>query len=88
MPVARPLGAILAAIALALPATLVAALPASAAPAHDNTLLGTPQAAAHAHNDYEQDRRCTTRSRTVSRASRPTSGSSTASSWWPMISRM
>ncbi|RJT83385.1 hypothetical protein D6T63_02815 [Arthrobacter cheniae] len=56
MPVARPLAAILAAIALALPATLVAALPASAAPAHDNTLLGTPQAAAHAHNDYEQNR--------------------------------
>ncbi|KQO03441.1 hypothetical protein ASF21_03920 [Arthrobacter sp. Leaf234] len=55
MPIARTLPVLLAATALALPAAL-ATLPASAAPARDDVVLGDPQAAAHAHNDYEHDR--------------------------------
>ncbi len=47
----RPLAILIAGSTLAAGATL----PASAAPAHD-VVLGTPQAAAHAHNDYEHDR--------------------------------
>ncbi|TKV29248.1 hypothetical protein FDK12_06325 [Arthrobacter sp. NamB2] len=52
MTLARPLAVLLAGSALA----LSAALPAAAAPARDDVVLGEPHAAAHAHNDYEHDR--------------------------------
>ncbi|MHA7144577.1 phosphatidylinositol-specific phospholipase C/glycerophosphodiester phosphodiesterase family protein [Arthrobacter sp. TmT3-37] len=44
------------AVLLAAPLALTAAVPASAASNRDDVVLGTPQAAAHAHNDYEHDR--------------------------------
>ncbi|BBE24101.1 hypothetical protein MN0502_29840 [Arthrobacter sp. MN05-02] len=44
------------AVLLAVPLAFTAAAPASAVPARDAVVLGTPQAAAHAHNDYEHDR--------------------------------
>ncbi|MFJ6000736.1 phosphatidylinositol-specific phospholipase C/glycerophosphodiester phosphodiesterase family protein [Arthrobacter sp. NPDC092385] len=44
------------AVLLVSTATLSVALPATAAPASADVVLGTPHAAAHAHNDYEHDR--------------------------------
>ena len=44
------------AVLLVSTATLSVALPATAAPASADVVLGTPRAAAHAHNDYEHDR--------------------------------
>jgi hypothetical protein len=56
MPITRSVTALFATAVIALPVTLAAALPAPAAPPQDDVVLGVPQAAAHAHNDYEHDR--------------------------------